>query len=396
MLGIVFLLLSCVVAVQTKPKSETFVPFLTTQRRARLSNSSASRGATASGTSSSSTNSGGVSRWFTRNILEPLTGPRVPEHTITDYYFFQLATLNDGSGSYLGMFQQWWVLTELQEVTEKNGGASSPDGQGNVYEAQAEAQKQVAIQAKIKKDYHGAARAYVEAAKQYEKSGSKFNLMEAAGAYEDAFKAYNMAKQMGPGIQCLENAARLFKSHDRGASRAAKVYNQLGDLIKVQDTRRAMEMYRESAELFKSEGDGRSLHATIRQTELLCVLHEYASAFSLYNEVIIPETQSQEILQYTTRDHILNAILAHLGATHGDWIVFEKDLDMFEEKCLDFHGSRGQSVLRRLAKAMRDHDAVAFQEGCQEFDRLRSGGMADWQVGMLLKEKRKLEEGDLL
>ncbi|KAG0247452.1 hypothetical protein BG011_001453, partial [Mortierella polycephala] len=117
--------------MQTKPKSDTFVPFLTTQRKARLSNSSGSPTATTSRTSPSSTSSG-VSRWFTRNVLEPLTGPRVPEHTLTDYYFFQLATLNDGSGSYLGMFQQWWVLTELQEVTEKNGGASSSDGQGNV------------------------------------------------------------------------------------------------------------------------------------------------------------------------------------------------------------------------------------------------------------------------
>lgn len=44
---------------------------------------------------------------------------------------------------------------------------------------------------------HGAARAYVEAAKSYEKSGSDFNTMEAAGAYEDAFKAYNMVQQTG-------------------------------------------------------------------------------------------------------------------------------------------------------------------------------------------------------
>ena len=44
---------------------------------------------------------------------------------------------------------------------------------------------------------HGAARAYVEAAKSYEKGGSDFNIVEAAGAYEDAFKAYNMIQQTG-------------------------------------------------------------------------------------------------------------------------------------------------------------------------------------------------------
>ena len=61
---------------------------------------------------------------------------------------------------------------------------------------------------------------------------------------------------LGSGIQCLENAARLFKSNDRGGSRAAKIYSQLGDLLKAQDPKRAMEMHREAAELYKSDGDG--------------------------------------------------------------------------------------------------------------------------------------------
>ncbi|KAG0195631.1 hypothetical protein BGX28_000950, partial [Mortierella sp. GBA30] len=140
----------------------------------------------------------------------------------------------------------------------------------------------------------------------------------------------------------------------------------------------------------------RALHATIRQTELLCALHDYTNAFKLYEETIIPETLSQEILQYTTRDHIVNAILAHLGATEGDWIVFETDLQRYEDICFDFRGSQAQSVLRNLARAEREHDPVAFQDYCREFDRLRTGGMADWQVGLLLEEKRKLDDGDLL
>jgi hypothetical protein len=128
----------------------------------------------------------------------------------------------------------------------------------------------------------------VDAAKLYEKSGSQFNIMEAAGAYEDAFKAYSSAKQtgtvttssvclcslargkiltcvlsscefflvLGLAIQCLEKAAKLFRRNERGGSRAAKVYNQLGDLLKSEDAKRAADMYREAAELFESDGDG--------------------------------------------------------------------------------------------------------------------------------------------
>lgn len=326
-------------------------------------------------------------------------GPRIPEHTITDYFFFQMATLNDGSGSYIGLFSQWFVLSELQEVSEKDGptiGGSSGSraGSGNVYEGQAEAHKQSAIQAKGKRDYHGAARAYVEAAKSYEKSGSDFNFMEAAGAYEDAFKAYNMVQQTGPGIQCLEKAARLFRKNERGGSRAAKIYTQLGDLVKTQDTKKAVDMYRESAELYKSEGDGRALHATIKLTELLCVLKQFQQAYSYYNDAIIPETMSQEILQYTTRDHIVNAILAHLGATNADWIMLASDLTRFEELCPDFRGSAGGKALQALADAEWERDPQAFQEACQAMNRLRTGGMPDWQVGLLLAEKKKLEGGD--
>ncbi|KAG0288467.1 hypothetical protein BGZ96_007763 [Linnemannia gamsii] len=397
MLGFVILILSCVVAVQTKPKQETFVPFLTTQRKNRVSGSSSP--ATPSSTSSTGNN---VSGWFTRNILQPLTGgPRIPEHTITDYFIFQMATLNDGSGSYIGLFNQWFVVSELQEVSAKDGatiagGSGGRSGSGDVYEAQAEAQKQNAIQAKGKRDYHGAARAYVETAKLYEKSGSEFNLMEAAGAYEDAFKAYNMVQQTGPGIQCLENAARLFRKNERGGSRAAKIYTQLGDLLKTQDTRKAVEMYRESAELYKSEGDGRTLHVTIKLAESLCQLQQFQQAYTLYNDIIIPETMSQEILQYTTRDHILNAILAHLGATQADWIMLASDLTRFEELCPDFHGSAGNKALQALANAEWEQDPQAFQEACQGMNRLRSGGMPDWQVGLLLVEKKRLDEGGLL
>jgi len=126
-------------------------------------------------------------------------------------------------------------------------------------------------------------------------------------------------------------------------------------------------------------------------------LGEYAQAFRLYDQTIIPETQSQDILRYTTREHVLNAMLAHLGENGGDWIVFEKDLELYEDICSDFRaGARGHDLLRALAKAEREHDAAAFQGACQEFDRLQTGGMPDWQVGLLLKEKKKLEDGHLL
>lgn len=138
------------------------------------------------------------------------------------------------------------------------------------------------------------------------------------------------------------------------------------------------------------------MHATIRQVEQLCALHQYDRAYSLYIDTIIPQTLSQDILRLTARDHILNAIIAHLGVTKGDWIVFERDVEHFEDKCADFRSSRARDVLKSLAKAEREHDAEAFKTACQEFNRLNSSGMQDWQVSLLLEEKKKLEDGSLL
>jgi len=73
----------------------------------------------------------------------------MPEHTIDDYFFFQLAKMNDGTGSYIGMFQSWWVLSELREVTGVGG---DPRRNNLNRESQAEKKKQDAVQAKIKKD----------------------------------------------------------------------------------------------------------------------------------------------------------------------------------------------------------------------------------------------------
>ncbi|KAG0344528.1 hypothetical protein BG004_004381 [Podila humilis] len=400
MLGLVFLVLTAVVAVQTKPPKETFVTFITTDRKSRVAAAKSGTSPSILGsTSSSSPSSGGVSRWFTRNIIAPLTGPRVPEHNVTDYYFFQIATLLDGSGQYLGAFNQWWTISELQEVggtISSGAGGSVSNGQAGLIEAQAESRKHDAVQAKIKKDYMGAGKAFVDAAKLHEKSGSAFNLMEAATAYEDAFKAYNMAKLTGLALQCLEKSADLFKTNERGGSRAARVYAQLGELLKVQDVKRAIAMYREAIELFKSENDGRALHVTIQLAELMCVAHEFSKAFSLYEDTIIPETLRDDILQYTTRDHVLNAILAHLGATKGNWVELERDVDRFEDMSPDFRSSRGNGMLRDLARAEREHDAGAFQKACQAFNQMSSKGMLDWQVSLLLAEKKKLDAGELL
>ncbi|KAF9586749.1 vesicular-fusion protein S17 [Lunasporangiospora selenospora] len=385
MLALVFLVLSAFVAVQTKPSQETFRPFYIARVEGSVSASTPVPAA------SSDRQNRGVVGWFTRNILDPLSGGvRVPQHTITDYYFFQIASLNDGSGQYLGAFQSWWVISELQTVTPGSapgGGQGVQGGQG--YEAQAEAFKQTASQAKLKRDYLGAAKAYTDAAKLYEKGATTINIFDAASAYEDAFKSYNMSKR-------LERAARLFKSNERGGTRAAKLYSQLGDLVKPTDPKRAIELYREASELYKVEGDGRNLQATVRQAELLCQTSQFAGAFALYQDTIIPETSRSELLQFTTRDHVVNATLAHLGATNGDWIVFEGDLQTFGDICGDFKGSMASNALQRLARAEREHDPVMFQEACQELDRSKSGGIPDWQVQLLLSEKTRLEGAELL
>ncbi|KAF9973590.1 hypothetical protein BGZ73_003169 [Actinomortierella ambigua] len=404
MLPFIILTLTGFVAFQTKPNAQSFEAFIT-----NTPNASSSTAATTG--SSDSASSGGSSNWFTRNILRPLTGrPRIPEYTIQDYVFFMVATLKSGAGSYLGAFGQWFVISEIQgtrksierSVAGAGGSAAVAGGsdQSNALEAQAEAEKQFAVQAKIKKDYMGAARAYVVAAQKFEQTGTDFNRWQAGTAYEDAYKAFNMAKKTSDAIACLEQAARLFKTSGRQGSKAAGVFNSLGDIVKkdnpgyVANPRRAMEMYKEAAELYKSEGDKRFIQASIRQAEMACLCKEWAIAYDVYQRVVIPESQNEELLRFTIRDHVFNSILCHFGATSGDWVVMRRDIVQGEDAAPDFAGSRGHRLLMALTKAEEQGDVNAYQEACRQYDQL--GPLLPWQIELLLSAKRKLDEGDLL
>ncbi|KAG0240404.1 hypothetical protein BGW41_007012 [Actinomortierella wolfii] len=399
MLPLILLALTGFVAYQTKPNAQTFEDFITNNANASTT--------TSSGTSGQGGGGGGGSNWFTRNILRPLTGrPRIPEYTMTDYVFFWVASLKSGAGSYIGIFGQWFVISETQgtrrsiERSVTGGGAAGESDQSNALEAQAEAEKERAVQAKLRKDYAGAGWAFIAAAKKFEQTGTDFNRWQAASAYEDAYKAFNMAKKTSDAISCLEQAARLFKSSGRQASKAAGVYNSLGDILKknnegyVANPRRAMEMYKEAAELYKGDGDKRFIHASIRQAEMACQCKEWNIAYDLYQRVVIPEAQNEEILRYTIRDHVFNSILSHFGATSGDWIVMRRDIDQGLDDAPDFAGSRGHRLLEALIKAEEQKDVDGFQEACRQYDQL--GPLLPWQIELLLDAKRKLDSGDLL
>ncbi|KAG0247797.1 vesicular-fusion protein S17, partial [Actinomortierella ambigua] len=266
-----------------------------------------------------------------------------------------------GAGSYLGVFGQWFVISEIQGTRKSIGRSATGGGsataavdgadQSNGLEAQAEAEKERAVQAKIKKDYVGAGKAYVAAARKFEQSGTDFNRWQAGTAFEDAYKAFNMAKKTSDAIASLEQAARLFKSSGRQGSKAAGVYNSLGDILKknnegyVANPRRAMEMYKEAAELYQSDSDRRFIQASVRQAEMACLCKEWGIAYDVYQRVVIPESQSEELLRYTIRDHVFNSILCHFGATSGDWIVMRRDIDQGLDLAPDFAGSRGHRLL---------------------------------------------------
>jgi hypothetical protein len=150
MLGYLFLLLSGVVASQTKPNKDSFAPFWAKHRR--VLEQSITSIASGSSTPPGESRGGGAFGWLQRKInegMDRMQALQMPEHTIDDYFFFQLAKMNDGTGSYIGMFQSWWVLSELREVTGVGG---DPRRNNLNRESQAEKKKQDAVQAKIKKD----------------------------------------------------------------------------------------------------------------------------------------------------------------------------------------------------------------------------------------------------
>ncbi|RIA96509.1 hypothetical protein C1645_733255 [Glomus cerebriforme] len=208
---------------------------------------------------SSSSSSQDLFKFFNKLLVGQ---PSVPEFKLEDYYCFSVVSFKDGTATYVGFLNKWYLWSKIEVVNSNGrGDRSRRKNSAQDIEGLAYGDKEAAIRAKGNKDYHTAARSFLSAAKRFKKIGDESNLLEAANCYEDAYKAFQQIKQTDKAFEALETAASIYERNERQSTRAARVYEILAEQYKKTNSsqfnlEKALKMHRKAADLFELDGDG--------------------------------------------------------------------------------------------------------------------------------------------
>ncbi|CAG8598757.1 10074_t:CDS:2 [Funneliformis mosseae] len=353
-----------------KPNANSFREFILTSKE----------------TNSPSTSSPSTSQDLFKFFNKLLVGqPSVPEFKIDDYYCFNVVSFKDGTATYVGFLDKWYLWSKIEVIgssgrgdrlfgRKKKGSATEMQ----VIEGLAYSDKEAAIKAKGKKDYHKAAKSFLSAAKQFKKVGDDSNLLEAANS-----------------LEALEKAASIYENSDRQSTRAARVYEILAEQYKKTNStqhnlEKALKMHRKSAELFELDGDGRFLFSLTSQAELSAEIGYYEQAISLFDNIIILSA-NDSILSFKVKSHVFLQCLCIIAL--GDWVRLEKRFQQCIEEYPSFADSRECAFINKLIVSKNSCDPSGFATACKEYDQLTT--LTSWQTHILLGAKKDLEVEDL-
>ncbi|KAL1915409.1 uncharacterized protein VTP21DRAFT_6867 [Calcarisporiella thermophila] len=372
MIGYIILISALVVAYKTNPTEASFRNYI-------------------SNASSQNANRATLSSWL--NTLLPTR----PEFTHTDYVFFSIVSAKRSSATYLGCFGQWFLVSEM--VQRQEGGRGGSEQENLEMEERANAEKDAAVKAKVKRDYKVAGDRYVSAAKKFEMGMGEYQQMEAAMCYEEAYKAYKNAKEpesLEKALNCLDTAAKLFAAQGKQLSRAARLFDTLAENHHHHPYQpnldKAASYYAQAADYYEADGDGRALFSLSKQVELLLELNRYDQALKLL-ERVVGEAERDSALQFKVKDYLLWGLLCGVGL--GDWEEVRKMLDRYETQQPTFSDTRECTLVRQLLVARDNVDPDGYGEACKRYDSISP--LKPWQITALLSGKKELEteEGSL-
>ncbi|CAG8833194.1 21157_t:CDS:2, partial [Gigaspora margarita] len=326
----------------------------------------------------------------------------VPEFILDNYILFSIVKLKDGSATYLGLLDKWYLMSKI-EIVGKNRKSISfirekkaeTATESQVLEGMAYKEKEDAIRAKGKRDFQTSSRCFLSAAKYFQKIGDDYNLLEAAGCYEDAYKSLQQLNQLDKALKALETAASIYEKNDRQHSRAARTYESLAEQHKKitnpnRNLEKALAMHKKAAELFELDSDGRYLFSLISQAELSAELGYYEQGIILF-EQIAATTANDSLLNFRVKDHVFWQCLCIIAL--DDWVRLEKQLAQSSESYPSFTDSRECEFVNSLIAAKNSYDPSAFATACKKYDQLTK--LTPWQTNILLKAKKGLEVEDL-
>lgn len=245
--------------------------------------------------------------------------------------------------------------------------------------------QRAATQFKLGKSWLNAGQVFEQLAGLHLKDDSR---TDAASSWVDASRAYSKA-QDPKSSSCLKNAINIYTEEGR-LGMAARHIKALAEESEKTDRAESMLLYRQAADLFAGENASSEASKCLLKVAFFSAeLGEYAEAIQIFEEVGRAAADNN-LLRFSARGHLLNAGLCHLAGS--DQIAIQRAIENYGDIDLQFNDSREANLLKDLAADLEEGEVQKFVDHIAEFDSMTR--LDPWKSSILLKVKKRLEEGD--
>lgn len=395
MLGWLLFIGLCYLCYRNKPTEGSYIDYAKQQR------SGASRaGGLAEGQSNKK------SSWFSKIISKASDiVTRRPEYKYNDYLFFAITYDKDTRENYIGILGSWFLLSS--GVAGSGGSNVSSANLSSVQvvsdSGEAEHYKELAVKAKVEKDYYAAYQNYSKSA-QILSRGTKYDQIEAAATYEEAAKCANESEKK---LEALKLAAKLFEANDSSV-RAARIYERIGDMYSSRmegafsstsssvmsrndRSTEAIDAFKRAIDCFKAQNDTRYLSIMTKMANSQCEAGKFEEAVVTLEEYF--GSPDQRGASYELKKPFLTLGFCYLAL--NDPVRAQKWLhDFVDSKHPSLSQEREYKFLLGVIQGQMDNNSILFDETVSEYTNLQP--ISDkWKQNVLDKVRMDLDKDEL-
>ncbi|KAI9347791.1 soluble NSF attachment protein [Zopfochytrium polystomum] len=246
--------------------------------------------------------------------------------------------------------------------------------------------RETAVQMKAKRDYVGAAGLFVKAGEKFASAANagghlrNHALLQAGKCFEDAVGCFGLVKMEDRAITARERAAEVFAASEHTMSRAARLYETLGDDAAKKSPSLGLNYYRKAVSCFDAANDKRSLSVNAKIAEQLAILRDYKEAILIFDNCA-RDSADDRVLRFSVKTYVFNALLCMAG--QKDDVRFAKGVENYLNRfpmCEDYSEAK---VFGDIANAWINRDVARFDAVVGRFKSISSPPLAQWQDAAL-------------
>jgi tetratricopeptide (TPR) repeat protein len=268
---------------------------------------------------------------------------------------------------------------------------------------EAEHYKELAVKSKVEKDYYGAYQNYTKSA-QILARGTKYDQIEAAATYEEAYKCANESEKK---FEALKLAAKLFDANDSSV-RAARIYERIGEMYSSRmegafsstsssvmsrndRSTEAIDAFKRAIDCFKAQNDTRYLSIMTKMANSQCEAGKFEEAIVTLEEYF--GSPDQRGASYELKKPFLTLGFCYLAL--NDPVRAQKWLhDFVDSKHPSLSQEREYRFLLGVIQGQMDNNSILLDETISEYRNLQP--ISDkWKQNVLDKARMDLDKDEL-